>query len=139
LRFERHVPRNEAPRTPSPIVGEATKGCWKLIWNIPQEANEVYLNKLVEAARNDDLWSDDFVPVQEQRIQVMQQQLPSATDTEDNPVLAGLSDQSRTRLNPKIVEIYGLGLQSMNIDYITPIQSIIKQENNMQFTVKQNC
>jgi hypothetical protein len=117
-------------------ANDIISGPWSVIWEIPAEAEERHLNSLIEAAQNDEWWSDDFIAVDEDRIEVQQQQPGIADATEIVPVLAGLTDQSRTRLNPKTVEIYGAGLQSMDIDYITPIQSILKQENNTLFTLK---
>jgi hypothetical protein len=136
LRFQGTAPR-QPPRTRLPLTGNATNGPWKIVWDIPAEAQEIHLNVLVNAAKDDLLWSEEFTPVQEQRIQIRQEGEPVLDGSEIVPALAGLSDQSRTRLNPKTVEIYGPGLQSMNIDSILPIQDILKQEGNGAFTVKQ--
>ena len=129
--------RNASRHTRLPLSGQASSGGWKLVWDIPPDANDPNLTALIEAARTADLWPDDFIAAVEQTIEVRQQQPLFANTTETVPVLAGLTDQSKTRLNPKTVAIYGEGLQSMNIDNITSIYDILKLENNAQFTVKQ--
>jgi hypothetical protein len=118
------------------LKGEAVSGPWKLVWEVPAEASEGNLNQLFNAARNDELWSEDFIPVQGQTIDIQHEEVPFANEEEIVPVLAGLTDQSRTRLNPRTVQIYGGGLQSMNVDYVTPIQEILKFKNNADFTMK---
>jgi hypothetical protein len=112
------------------LQGQAVSGPWKLIWDVPAEASDGNLNQLLNAARNNEMWSDDFTAVQEQRIEIQQPDLPYTDETEVVPVLAGLTDHSRTRLNPKTIQIYGAGLQSMNIDSITTIQDILTQKGN---------
>ena len=101
------------------------------------DAREDHLKVLVNAARNNELWSEEFIPVQEETIEIQHQDIPDIDEDEVVPVLAGLTDQSRTKLNPRTVLIYGAGLQSMNVDSITPIQDILKQQGNGEFTIQQ--
>ena len=89
--------RNASRHTRLPLSGQASSGGWKLVWDIPPDANDPNLNALIEAARTADLWPDDFIAVVEQNIEVRQQQPLFANTTETVPVLAGLTDQFNRR------------------------------------------
>ena len=136
-RFRTPSPTHGPARTRLPLSGQASSGPWRIVWDIPVDAREDHLKVLVNAARNNELWSEEFIPVQEETIEIQHQDIPDIDEDEVVPVLAGLTDQSRTKLNPRTVLIYGAGLQSMNVDSITPIQDILKQQGNGEFTIQQ--
>jgi hypothetical protein len=104
----------------------------------PEEARDTTFSALINTAQDDDKWPEEFIAAREQAIVIPQERQLFEGEEAIVPVLAGLTDQSRMRLKPKTVRIYGAGLESINIDCFTPIQDFLHLEGNGDVTVKQS-